>query len=595
MAMTGGTAVLVHTGYGGGRSDFPIRVYVYYKTSQSVTNNQSDITCGMYVTTPGSNWDIGAWGDTKGSYIGTSALTFDGSIPNFAGTRWLAENKTFKVNHNSDGTGKATIYWKWGVNSSWAGIQNISGSFEITLPTIPRAGSIDSLVCSTSYLDGVFTYKYTPKSNVFYNRLRVSIPNVVVLQTINLGAKPASQQTGTYTLTTALLESIYNRYPNASTCVIGFVVETYSDSGYTSKVGESQELTLTQTFPAGVAPAIGGISWTKSSNEPSTWPMTQGISKGTMTMTGVKGSYGSTIVSYSLTFAGLSSTTASLSVNNIADPGKLKAVARVVDSRGRPADKEIEFTVAEYTKPQLTVSAFRSNASGAEDPGGEYLCVKATVGITAVGDNAIQSVTLQYKQRTASYYTSVSLTSGVNKVVAASSNYTWDWVVSASDKVSSVSINGSIATGAVVLDILANGKGIALGKVSEKEGFDSAWAFMHNGVTQVDYVVGQGTDGSWAYCKYNSGLSLAWTTQELSFTATPNAIMGGYYTSSTIGLPGDSFTQPPTCFAQGRIGTGLGFVSVSSVSNTSVSVGVFGNQNSTTSYVTSIFAIGRWK
>lgn len=137
MAMTGGRSVLVHTGYGDGKSNFPIRVYVYYKTTSNVASNSTTISCGMYVTTPTPRHNIGNWGDFYGSYVGTPELTFHGEIDNFTGTKWIAENKTFTKQHNANGTGSATIYWKWGVNSPWGRVQNISGSFNITLPPIP--------------------------------------------------------------------------------------------------------------------------------------------------------------------------------------------------------------------------------------------------------------------------------------------------------------------------------------------------------------------------------------------------------------------------------------------------------------------------
>ena len=147
MAMTGGTAKLVKTGYGDyGDKNFPIKLYVYYKTSQDPATNESTITCGMYVTTP-DNWDIGPWQKSSDSYVGTKSLTFNGAIPNFDGTYWIAENKTFTVSHDDDGKGKATIYWKWGVNSPWGQMQNPSDSFEITLPTIARASTVS---CPTS-------------------------------------------------------------------------------------------------------------------------------------------------------------------------------------------------------------------------------------------------------------------------------------------------------------------------------------------------------------------------------------------------------------------------------------------------------------
>lgn len=137
MAMTGGTAKLVKTGYKGGNTAYPIKLYVYYKTSQDVTNNRSTITLGMYFTQ--NSGSVGAWAKSSNSYLGTTSNTFDGSFPKTsAKTYWIKENVTMTVNHNADGTGKATIYWKWGVNSSWAKIQNPSGSFSIDLPTINR-------------------------------------------------------------------------------------------------------------------------------------------------------------------------------------------------------------------------------------------------------------------------------------------------------------------------------------------------------------------------------------------------------------------------------------------------------------------------
>lgn len=86
MAMTGGTAKLVKTGYKGGDTSLPIKLYVYYKTAQDVANNKSTITLGMYFTQTAGT--IGAWTDGAGSYVGTTANTFTGSIPNTSATTY---------------------------------------------------------------------------------------------------------------------------------------------------------------------------------------------------------------------------------------------------------------------------------------------------------------------------------------------------------------------------------------------------------------------------------------------------------------------------------------------------------------------------
>lgn len=119
------------------KSSFCVNLYMDYTISQSVANNTSTIALTMYLVTQ-NGYNIGPWSDHNGSYIGTTSKTFDGYIPNFQGTRTLATT-TITVNHNSDGTGSTTIYWKWGVNSPWGEYVNPSGSFKIDLQTIPRA------------------------------------------------------------------------------------------------------------------------------------------------------------------------------------------------------------------------------------------------------------------------------------------------------------------------------------------------------------------------------------------------------------------------------------------------------------------------
>ena len=499
MAMTGGTSRLIYTGYGGGRSDFPINVYVYYKTTENINTNQSTVYCGMYVTTPSAAYDIGSWTDSRGSYVGTSSLTFNGSIPNFAGVRWLVENQTFTVNHNADGTGTAIIYWKWGVNSSWAGIQNISGSFTIALPNIPRI-SKPTLSVSTANFGSSVTINTNRASGSFTHKLWYKYGST---SWIEIASNIATSHVWT------IPKTLMNQIPNATSLTITVACDTYYNGSYLGY--DVAELKATVPTTADCYPAITGISWTKTSDEPSSWPMTQHVSKGTMTMTGVSGAYGSTIKSYSLTFAGYSSTSASLTVPNISSSGNLKAVAKIIDSRERSFTKEVTFTVTPYTKPQLTiVSAYRSNAQGVEDVSGEYLYIKASASVTAIADNSLQFLTLQYKKRSATSYTSTPLSNGTARLVALSSDYTWDWVVTATDVVSTVSSSGSISTGAVVFDIMANGKGIAFGKVAEGEGFDTGWPMKIQGSPMADYVVEQGTSGFWIYRKWASGIAECW-------------------------------------------------------------------------------------
>ena len=245
MAMTGGTAKLVKTTYPFSDSSKAVSLYIYYKTSQDITNNRSTITCGMYVTTP-SGWDIGQWDDwDAASYVGTTSNTFDGTIPNFSGTRWIAENKTFTVDHNADGTGKATIRWKWAVNSPWGGYVNPSGSFSITLPQIPRA-TVPTLSATSVQMGKDITISMPRASSSFTHTLAFTINGTTGTIASGLGTS--------YTWT--IPKTLVQRIPNKLSSAVTITCETYSG---TTKVG-SKTVSFTATVPSASAPTASASS-----------------------------------------------------------------------------------------------------------------------------------------------------------------------------------------------------------------------------------------------------------------------------------------------------------------------------------------------
>lgn len=247
MAMTGGTSKLVHTGYGNyGQANFPIKLYVYYKTSQSVANNQSTVTCGMYVTTPGSSWDIGSWSKSGDSYVGTTSNTFSGAIPNFSGTYWIAENKTFTVDHDDDGTGSATIYWKWGVNSPWGQTVRPSGSFSISLPTIARA-SEPTLSASSVKMGNTLTITTNRKSSDFTHTLKYTFGGTTATIATDVGAS--------YKWTVPDLAS---KCDNTTSGTATITCITYNGD---TKIGTKTE-TVTLTVPSASSPTISSSSVT---------------------------------------------------------------------------------------------------------------------------------------------------------------------------------------------------------------------------------------------------------------------------------------------------------------------------------------------
>lgn len=239
MAMTGGTAKLVKTGYANGSSNYPIKLYVYHKSTQTTSTNKSKVYVGMYVTSPSSSYDIGPWDDFNGSYVGTKSLTFDGTIPNFAGTRWIAENLSFDVTHDDEGKGKATIYWKWGVNSSWGGFVNPSGSFEITLPTIARA-SVPTCASSVT-MGNSLTITTNRKSSSFTHTL-----------SYKFGSKTGTIATGVGASKAWTVPDLAAYCNNATKGTCTITCDTYSGS---TKIG-SKTVTVTLNVPEASVPTV---------------------------------------------------------------------------------------------------------------------------------------------------------------------------------------------------------------------------------------------------------------------------------------------------------------------------------------------------
>lgn len=245
MAMTGGTAKCVKTTYPFSDKSKAVKLYVYYKSSQDISENKSMVSCGMYVTTP-SGWDIGPWGDWEAqSYVGTTGKTFDGSIPNFSGTRWLCENKSFTVTHEADGTGKATIYWKWAVNSSWGGYVNPSGKLTVDLPTIPRA-TTPKLEVQTAQMGKSLKIKMNRYSPDFTHTLKYKINGTTDTIASDLGIS----------YTWKIPKSLVQYIPDKTSATVTIICETYLGN---EKIG-SKTVNFTATVPSASVPTVSTSS-----------------------------------------------------------------------------------------------------------------------------------------------------------------------------------------------------------------------------------------------------------------------------------------------------------------------------------------------
>lgn len=463
MAMTGGTAKLVkeeYTNYG--KNNWTVKLYVYYKTSQDNINNKSTITCGMYVVTP---YDIGSWDDFNGSYVGTSSLTFDGTIPKFSGTRWLVENKSFTVNHNPDGTGTATISWKWGVNSPWGRYQNPSGSFSITLPTIPRESSL-SLSASTVNVGGSITANISRASSSFTHNVEFYINDTYYQKYTGVGTSQS------YTIPT----SWYNAMPSSTSCTAYCRITTYNGS---TKIGDQVKKSFTVNVPSSVKPTIGTIELIPTViNNYSI--LVQGKNKLTINVSGCSAGTGSDIKSYAFSGPGTSSTTTStsVSVGPISDTGTLTYTVKVTDQRGRTASKSATITCYAYSVPYFkSFSAYRADSSGTADSNGTYL--KCTYSIAYADVNNTNSTSVNITYTTGDTSKTASVSDGSASINLGNNTSTYKVYAKVTDSYGGASASNAINIfgASRIFNATTDGLGLAIGKMSEKTSSDTNGLF----------------------------------------------------------------------------------------------------------------------
>lgn len=111
----------------------------------------------------------------------------------------------------------------------------------------------------------------------------------------------------------------------------------------------------------------------------------------------------------------------------------------------------------------------------------------------------------------------------------------------------------------------------------------------------ADYVVEQGTSGSWTYRKWNSGFAECWTHSAITVRGVHWAdVLGGYGYSIILNFPQNLFTNVTTVIANGSTGTGTGFAWTSSTNKNNVTVIVVGNQEDNQLTI-QVEAKGYWK
>ena len=438
----------------------------YVINSQSISANTSNIT--VYATVQRNDgYSASAWNGYENQNHTT--LTVGGSVKvdeNFVLdtrnsrlqelSRW-----TGNVTHNSDGTLTLAISASFTTDLAPA-LTGGSVSASWTLTTIPRTSSFTVTPSSVDAGNSV-TIKISPASSSFSHTAAISFYG----QTLSLDF-PAGTTQKTAAIPMNWLYQMTSAVSGSATVLV-----TTKNGGTT--IG-STTAPLTIRVPASVVPTIGDLVITRIDNGvPADWGVyVQGYSKAKIQITGAAGTYGSTIRSYSINSSGFSASGQEATAGPITQSGTVDFWGTVIDSRMRSAVLTKSIQVEPYSRPFFTSTpvVIRSNASGAEDANGEYIAITAAWDYslkdknTCAGAYRITPVSGSASELTG------TLTNGTQTVVPASSDYSWTVSITLTDALSSSPYTATVPTGSTLMDFRSGGKGIAIGKVAETDGFD---------------------------------------------------------------------------------------------------------------------------
>lgn len=462
MALNGSTSVTV--------TAYDTLKFNWVQAGQSTVNNYTVInwslqlissSAGEIISSVSKAWSVTVNGTT---YSGTNSVAIGNNT-----TKTLASGQT-TITHNNDGTKSFSYSFsqEFGITFAGASVGTKSGSGTGTLNPIPRATQ-PSLHTSTIDMGGTVTI-YTPRaSDNFTHDLSYSFAGGAY-QTIQNGVE-------TYMYWMVPL-SLANSIPNTSSGTV--TIRCITKNGSTV-VGEKTVL-LTAKVPTSIYPSISAVTHTEAATGiPSgVGAYVQSKSKLKVTITAA-GVYSSTIKSYSSTFQGKTYSGSSFTTDTIIGSGSMNIVTTVTDSRGRSSTLTTPLSVLAYEPPKITTFKVARYSGTTPNPEGQNVQINLSYSVTSLNSKNTASAKIEYKKTSDTSWTTFETRTDLSMIGTLqpsrnfSIDYQWDFKVTLTDAFKAeASYTTYIPSGAVILDIKADGKGIAFFKTSTKDGVEIA-------------------------------------------------------------------------------------------------------------------------
>jgi hypothetical protein len=297
---------------------------------------------------------------------------------------------------------------------------------------------------------------------------------------------------------------------------------------------------LTAKVPTSVVPTVSSVAVAEATAGLAAQfgVYVQNKSKLSVNVTGA-GAKGSTITGYSTTVLGKTYTTRTFTTGEVTTTGTVTVSAKVKDSRGRwSAAKTTNVTVVAYSKPKVQkLHAYRVNSAGAADEQGEYLALDCQYSVAPVSNKNTAGAVIEYRPYGSTSWEDIltSTALSVNETVKPtgmtfSVDRQFDVRITVTDWFGAVaSYSATLPSAEVLMDFLANGKGIAFGQVAQDEGVAFGWpivgAVKSTGSQKGVYRTHDGLLVQWGTVSITPTEANAATTQVVTysrpFTADP--------------------------------------------------------------------------
>ena len=464
MATNGSTSVSV--------TAYDTLKFNWSQVGQSINNNTTTInwnlqlisgSAGLIESSAVKSWKVTVNGTT---YSGTNSVAIGNNT-----SKTLASGQT-TITHNADGTKSFSYSFSQQFSITFAGVSigTISGSGTGTLNTIAKM-TTPTLSVTSADMGTTITINTPRASTAFTHDLAYSFAGGTYV-TIASGVATST----TWTIPLTLASSI----PNATSGTVTIRCITMNGSA----VLGTKTVLLTAKVPTTALPTISDVTLSEADTTVADLfdVYVQNKSRVAVGIT-ARGIYGSTIKSYSSTLMGKTYTGASFTSDVLTLSGTISIVTTVTDSRGRTASKTTSLTVQSYSPPKITdFHTARYNSSGIADPDGTYVWVRIAYSVTALNNENTATAKVEYKRSIDSTWTSLYNRTELSidgtlkpQGLTFSTDYQYDFRVTLTDAFnSSATYNTVLPSGAVILDIKADGKGVAFFKTSTKEGVEIA-------------------------------------------------------------------------------------------------------------------------